>query len=144
MTWDVRWEEQELPLEAGRAATLVETFLGRQDRRDLDAAVDNAAKQILLDAGIRRAGQRIRVNRGRHTGYEGTIETINWSEAEVRCKGNPRWFSLWHDQAYFTVLNPSQAPPPRAAAFERLSGPPSAPTATPEEPLDAEKPPAGS
>ena len=77
-----------------------------QCRNTLDMMVDNACKTILLEAGIRQAGQRIKVLRGTHAGFEGVVETINWTEAEVRCKGNARWFSLWHRRDFFQVLDP--------------------------------------
>jgi len=99
-------------------AEWMEEFFERQGSRDREKTVNNVCKAILLEAGIRRAGQRIRVNQGRHAGFVGEIETILWSEAEVKCKGKERWFSLYHDREYFAVLNPSKATPPKAAEFE--------------------------
>lgn len=92
---------------------------------DNDSTVNNACKTLLLDAGVRHPGQTIKVNKGRHKGFVGVIETIDWCEAEVRCEKNARWFSLWHKNDYFTVLDPSQAEPPKAARLE--TPPPGAP-----------------
>lgn len=95
--------------------------------------VNNACKTILLNAGIRKPGQTIRINKGRYTGFQGIIETINWTDAEVRCEKNARWFSIWHDRDFFTVLDPStDAPPPAAALATSPYEPPDPSLAVPK------------
>lgn len=86
-----------------------------------DCMVDNFCKTILLEAGVRSPGQHIKVQKGRHSGFIGTIESIIWTEAEVKCKESGRFFSIYHDQTAFTVLDPSQALPPPAARLEGVA-----------------------
>lgn len=64
--------------------------------------VDRAAKLMLSDAGV-VVGKRATIITGRHKGLTGTIEQVNWREAEIRLKGQPRWFGLWNARE-FVVL----------------------------------------
>jgi hypothetical protein len=77
---------------------------GKDFNGSLEAIVNLACTMALRDAGVCRLGQRIEVLQGNHKGYRGIIEIIDWNEASVRCKGNPRWFCVWGKPNYFRII----------------------------------------
>lgn len=106
---------------------LIEQFLS-ECAGNLECAVSNACKTVLLELGLRNNGQRIRVQKGRYLGQEFPISWINWSEGEVYVdvKGVHRFFSGW--LGGFQVVNPQYSGPiDPQAALNKPRGPESTP-----------------
>lgn len=75
----------------------------------VEAGVNEACRRVLVARGI-APGVRVRVEKGRWKGIEGVVDVVNWTECEFQIKvegglARNRWFSLWHDTRFVTVLD---------------------------------------
>src|SRR5947209_7367328 len=77
---------------------------GKPFNNSLDSVINLACAMSLRDKGVVRLGQLVRILKGNHKGFANTIVMIDWNEASIRLKGNPRWFCIWGDPDYFEVL----------------------------------------
>ena len=77
---------------------------GKEFNGSLDAIVGLACTMSLKDLNVRHLGQTVRILKGRHRGFRGEIEMIDWNEAAIRLRKNPRWFCCWGDTNLFEVL----------------------------------------